>query len=203
MKKKGNSLPAAERRALTVQAVLQLAACQNPADITTEAIAARMGLTQAALFRHFPTKDMLWQEMMQWATTELFTAVEHAAATATTPLDALERIYRTHLAFVVKHPGVPRVLFAELQNPTGSEARTIVRSMLMRYSALLENIMIEGMAQNQIHPATDARAAAALFIGSLQGQVIQSMITGDSTALPEHGAKPFQLIRRALECRPT
>jgi len=47
-------LPAEARRAATVQAVVDLAAEQNPAEITTTAIADRMGLTQGALFRHFP-----------------------------------------------------------------------------------------------------------------------------------------------------
>ncbi len=50
-------LPADERRAVTVQAVLDLAATGNPGDITTAAIAKHMKLTQGALFRHFPTKD--------------------------------------------------------------------------------------------------------------------------------------------------
>jgi AcrR family transcriptional regulator len=45
-------LPADERRAATVEAVINLAAEQNPSDITTTAIAQRMGLT-GALFRHF------------------------------------------------------------------------------------------------------------------------------------------------------
>ena len=49
-------LTADERRAATVQAVVDLAAERNPSDITTTAIAQRMGLTQGALFRHFPTK---------------------------------------------------------------------------------------------------------------------------------------------------
>lgn len=201
MNRKGKSLPAAERRALSVQSVLQLAAARNPSDITTEAVAAKMGLTQAALFRHFPTKDVLWQEVLQWATTKLFAAIEEAAAAASSPLDALERIYRTHIAFVAEHPGVPRVLFAELQNPVGTEARKIVRGMLARYSALLEGIISEGIVKGEIYPAVDAGTAATMFIGTLQGQVMQAMITGDNSALPEQAGKSFRLLRRALECR--
>lgn len=201
MKKTRKGLPAAERRALSVQTVLQLAAGLNPADITTEAIAARMGLTQPALFRHFPTKDLLWQEVLQWATTKLFSTIEQAAVTTSSPLEALERIYHTHIAFVAEHPGVPRVLFAELQNPVGSQARKIVRNMLARYSTLLEGIIASGIVKKEIDPSVDTRAAATMFIGTLQGQVIQAMIADDSTTLPEDGKKLFPLVRRALECR--
>jgi TetR/AcrR family transcriptional regulator len=201
MKRNGKFMPAVERRAMSVQAVLELAAGLNPADITTEAVAKRMGLTQAALFRHFPTKDLLWQEVLQWATTELFASIEQAAAIAASPLDALERIYKTHIAFVDRYPGVPRILFAELQNPVGSEARKIVRGMLARYGTLLEEIIAEGIAKKGIDPCVDARSAATMFIGTLQGQVIQAMIAGDNTSLPAHAGKTFQLVRRALECR--
>lgn len=186
---------------MSVQAVLALAACQNPADITTEAVATRMGLTQAALFRHFPTKDMLWQEVLQWATKELFAAIEQAAVEASSPLDALEQIYRTHITFIARHPGVPRVLFAELQNPVGTEARKIVRNMLARYGVLLESIISSGIAKKEIDPCVDGRVAATMFIGTLQGQVIQAMIAGDKSTLPAHAEKPFLLLRRALEYR--
>ncbi|MEI6639829.1 MAG: helix-turn-helix domain-containing protein, partial [Chlorobium sp.] len=50
------NLPAEQRRAVTVEAVIELAAEKNPASITTAEIAERMQLTQGALFRHFPNK---------------------------------------------------------------------------------------------------------------------------------------------------
>ena len=53
------NLPADQRRAVTVEAVIELTAEQNPGDITTTAITQRMNLTQGALFRHFPSKDAI------------------------------------------------------------------------------------------------------------------------------------------------
>lgn len=78
-------LPADERRAATVEAVVDLAAEQNPSDITTTAIAQRMGLTQGALFRHFPTKDAILQAVMSWVAERLLARVDKAAEGATSP----------------------------------------------------------------------------------------------------------------------
>ena len=50
-------LPANERRAITVDAVVELAAQQNPNEITTAAIAKHMGVSQGALFKHFSSKE--------------------------------------------------------------------------------------------------------------------------------------------------
>jgi len=94
-----------------------LAAEQNPSDITTTAIAQRMGLTQGALFRHFPTKDAILQAAMAWVAERLLARVDKAAEEASSPLAALEAMFMTHIAFVSEHPGVPRMLFGELQRP--------------------------------------------------------------------------------------
>ena len=60
------NLPAKERRNVTIEAVIELAATTNPSEITTAAIAKHMHLTQGALFRHFPNKDAIWQAVMKW-----------------------------------------------------------------------------------------------------------------------------------------
>ncbi len=57
-------LPAEERRAATVDAVIALAADHDPGEITTTAIARQMGVTQGALFKHFPTKEAILEAVM-------------------------------------------------------------------------------------------------------------------------------------------
>jgi AcrR family transcriptional regulator len=59
MSPRRNHLRADERRVVTVETVIEPAAEQNPSEITTMAIALRMGLTQGASFRHFPNKDTM------------------------------------------------------------------------------------------------------------------------------------------------
>lgn len=57
-------LPADARRAVTLQAPVTLAASQNPGEVTTAAIAHPMNLT--SLFRHVPTKEAIWEAVIQW-----------------------------------------------------------------------------------------------------------------------------------------
>ena len=82
------NLPADERRAVTIEAVIALAGTQNPSDITTAAIVKRMNLTQGALFRHFPTKDALWQSVMEWVAVRLLARLDAAARLCPTPAHA-------------------------------------------------------------------------------------------------------------------
>lgn len=176
-------LPADERRAVTVEAVIELAAEQNPSEITTAAIAKRMGLTQGALFRHFPSKDAIWEAVMVWVTERILARVDNATQMTESPLAALEAVFMTHIDFVAQHPGVPRLLFGELQRAGDTSAKRMARILITRYGERLSALIDKGKAQGELTAEVDTTAAATLFIGLIQGLVMQSLLTGNSSPI--------------------
>ena len=123
-------LPADERRAATVEAVVALAATQNPSDITTTAIAQQMQLTQGALFRHFANKDAILLAVMEWVATQLLARVDQAAHSASAPSGALQAVFMAHVGFVAEHPGVPRIIFSELQRAGETPPKRAVQQLV-------------------------------------------------------------------------
>ena len=192
-------LPADERRAVTVEAVIELAAEQNPSDITTAAIAKKMHLTQGALFRHFPSKDAIWQAVMEWVAERLMSRVDQAAQAAATPLAALEAVFMAHIEFVVAHPGVPRMIFGELQRPADSVVKRMVRTMLARYGEHLAALIEEGKSRGELDAEIDTAAASTLFIGTIQGLVMQSLLHGEPQLMLTEAPGVFAIYRRSIE----
>lgn len=199
---RAKALPADERRAATVAAVVQLAATQNPSDITTGAIASHMQLTQGALFRHFPSKDAILQAVMEWVAEQLLARVDKAAQEAATPLGALQAMFLAHAGFVAEHPGVPRMIFGELQRPGDSLPRLMVRTLLGRYGERLQQLLERGQAAGEIDPQLDTQAAATLFIGSIQGLVMQSMLSGDLERVRRDAPRVFAVYQRGIGSTP-
>jgi len=200
------NLPAEQRRAVTVEAVIELAAEKNPASITTAEIAERMQLTQGALFRHFPTKDALWQSAMEWVTAQLLGRIDAVIATTESsvdaPLDAvnaLERMFAAHIDFVAKHPGAPRMMFAELQRPDPTAAKAIAQTMLHHYGERVGKLLAKGMSEGIIDPDLDVAAASVMFIGMVQGLVMQSMIAGDVAVMFTNARPMFLLYAKAIQ----
>lgn len=193
-----NHLPADERRAATVEAVIHLAAEQNPSDITTTAIAQRMGLTQGALFRHFPTKDAILQAVMSWVTERMLARVDKAAEGAESPVAALEAVFMAHIDFVSEHPGVPRMLFGELQRQGESLPKQIVQTFIRHYGERLRRLLEAGKAQGEVEAKLDADAAVVLFIGTIQGLVMQSLIAGDVARIRRDAPGVFSIYRRGI-----
>src|SRR5512144_51490 len=80
-----------QRQREIVATVLELARERGPDAITTQAIAGRMGLTQGAVFRHFPDKEAIWLAVFSWVRESLGAAIAAAMAKADSPLAKVER----------------------------------------------------------------------------------------------------------------
>lgn len=191
-------LPSEERKAVTVEAVVELAARQNPSGITTAAIAQHMGVTQGALFKHFPTKDAILQAVMEWVAEHLLSRVEKAAHSASSPAAAIEAMFMAHVEFVVEHPGVPRMLFGELQRAEQTAPKRMAQTMLRRYSERLHRLIEAGKAAGELSDTLDTDAAVTLLIGMIQGLVMQSLLAGDVQRIRRDAPRAFAIYRRGI-----
>jgi TetR/AcrR family transcriptional regulator len=193
-----SKLPADERRAVTVEAVIALAASQNPNDITTAAIAKHMNLTQGALFRHFPSKDSIWQSVMEWVADRLLARIDRAAEGIASPLTAMQAMFMSHIDFVVEHPGVPRMMFGQLQSAEETATKKMAQTLIQRYSERVRARIEAGKAIGEITAEVDTHAAATLFIGTIQGLVMQSLLSGDLLRMRADAPNVFAIYQRGL-----
>ena len=168
--------PSGQRRREIVEAALKLAQFASPDSITTQAIADVVGLTQGGLFRHFVSKDAIWAAVFAWVRETLPAEIEAAVAGEQEPLKRLERMFFAHVDFVTRHPAVPRLLFHELQGPAASPGREQMRLLIegyrLRIAALLNSAKRDGSAI----AALDVVSVTTLFIGMVQGLVVQSAL---------------------------
>ncbi|MEZ5587310.1 MAG: TetR/AcrR family transcriptional regulator [Sedimenticolaceae bacterium] len=195
-------LRADERRDLTVRTVVDLAAEQNPSEITTAAIAKRMNVTQGALFRHFPNKDAILEAVVDWVADRLLRRLDEAAAGASGALDALEAMFMAHIEFIVLHPGVPRMLFGQLQSPGSTPAKRMAKALLKRYSERLRTLMAQGKQSGGLDADLDVDNASVLFIGTIQGLVMQSLIAGNVAQMRVQAPAVFAIFRRGIGVQP-
>lgn len=189
-------LPANVRRAATVEAVIALAATTNPADITTAQIAAYMGVTQGALFRHFSDKQEVWAAVMDWTSDTLLARID--AAAGATPTDRLQAIFAAHVEFVIEHVGIPRILFGELQRDADAPGKARVRALMSGYRSRVLGLLELAKAQGQIDENADCAAAATMFLGMVQGLVMQAMAADDFTTMPAISSRLFEVFLNGL-----
>lgn len=183
-----------ERQEDIVAAAIRLAEKESPDRITTQDMAKEIGLTQGAIFRHFPTKESIWAAAIDWMGARLMETVDRAAAQAGDPLSALERIFIAHTALIARFPAMPRILFHELQSANDSRPKQLVRALLNRYREKLVRLLREAKAAGLSRAALDEEAAAAMFIGAIQGLLMQAAIAGRYKDMPERAKHVFPLF---------
>lgn len=191
-------LPADERRAVIIESVVALAGTQNPSKITTAAIAKHMELTQGALFRHFPSKEAIWQAVMEWMTEGLLAKIDRSIQGIESSLGAMEAMFMSHVEFVTEYPGVPRMVFGELQSAESTPAKLVVQSLIQRYGERLHLLIDKGKASGELPSSLDKDAAAMLFIGTIQGLVMQSLLVGDVGRMQRDAPRVFMIYQRGI-----
>lgn len=195
------TLTSEQRQERIIRAVTTLAASRGPQAVTTAAIAAEMGVTQGAVFRCFASKDHIWRAVLGWTEQTLLARLD-AAAAGLAPLPALEAMFLAHADFIVENPGVPRILFAELQRPDATPARDVARRLVEAYAARIVGTIAAAQTSGVIARDVAPRTAATLFIGAMQGLMMQSLIRGDAAGLRATARDVFAVYARALTPAP-
>ncbi|MCU0924622.1 MAG: TetR/AcrR family transcriptional regulator [Hydrogenophaga sp.] len=191
-------MPTEQRQAEIVAAALQLARETSPQSITSSDIASAIGVSQGAVFKHFPTKEAIWVAAMAWVHESLLAKLHEAVGAQTSAVRAIEAVFRAHVDFVVAHPGAPRMIFHELQQPTDSPVKQEVRALLQAYRRLLRSQFKLGMRSGELPTDLDSDAAATTLVGIVQGLVMQSMLTGKTTAMKAQAGAVFAIYLRGI-----
>ncbi|MDK9724346.1 MAG: TetR/AcrR family transcriptional regulator [Sterolibacteriaceae bacterium MAG5] len=182
------------RREEAVEAVIALACEHSPEGITTQAIASRIGLTHGALFRHFPDKAAIWRTVFDWLGVRLGCVVDAAIASGGTPVEVLERLFYAQVAFVADHPGVPRILFHELQRPAGSPLQALACNIVGGYRERLKILIRRAKDADELPFLLDEEVAAVLLVGTVQGLVVQSTLFSGALDMRQAAQRIFPIL---------
>lgn len=194
-------LSSEERQGEIIRVAVELAAEKGVDSVTTQDMAEAMQLTQGSIFRHFATKDDIWVAVMQWIRERLMNVLDKAAADATDPLDAIQRMFFAHITFIGKHPAIPRLLFSELLHKKNSKLRQLIQEIISGYEAKITDRLDAAKTQSLVSPDLDSKSAAVLYIGMIQGLVMQVSIFGGKRSLMQEAEKTFPVYLHGIKKR--
>lgn len=190
-----------DRQSEIVRVAVELAAEKDVGSVTTQDMADAMQLTQGAIFRHFASKDDIWLAVMHWIRETLMKVLGKAAAEAGNPLDAIQRMFMAHVAFISKHPAIPRILFSELQHKSDGKMRQLIQELVSGYEMRIAGLLEEAKTQGLVDVNLDSKSAAVLYIGMIQGLVMQVSIFGGKRSLMQEAEKTFPIYLHGIRMR--
>lgn len=190
--------PAELRKAEIVRTVLALADRIGPDRVTTGAAASAVGVSQAALFRHFPTKAAMWLAVADQVTEELTAAWGGALAEADDPVGRLRALVAAQLGQIAATPALPMLLFSREMNVGNEDLRAACRHLLMKFQALIVAEVTRGQDAGGLRRDLAPADAAVLLTSLVQGMAIRWSLGARDFSLIEEGVRLLDVQLRLL-----
>jgi AcrR family transcriptional regulator len=186
------------RKAEIVATVLDLADRVGPDRVTTAAVATAVGVTQAALFRHFPTKAALWEAVAGQVSEQLTTAWREALEETDAPRARLTALIGAQLGQIAATPAMPMLLFSRELNVDNVALRAAFRGLLAAFQANLVEQVAAGQQAGDLRTDVAATDAAVLLTGLVQGVAIRWALGSRDFVLVEEGLRLLKVQMRLL-----
>ena len=194
--------PAEERKSEIVEAALRLADKVGPDRLATGQIAEAVGLTQAAVFRHFPKKQDLWEAVAARIGEKFqqrWRAIERGPID---PVDRLRAIVTAQLKLIQSMPAIPAILLSRELHVENRRLRAIFADFMTNFHHRIERLIDAGQRDGAFRGDIEAKDAAFLVIGLVQGLVLRWSLSGRSFDLPTEGNRLLSIQLTTFSAAP-
>lgn len=141
--------------------------------ITTAALARRLGVSEGALYRHFPSKAKMLDALIEFAETTVFSRVTHILATDADDATRCGHILRLLLGFCEKNPGFARLFAGDALQGETERLRHRVRQFYDRIETQLRQLVRRAHATRPTPAPIGPNAAANLLLACAEGRIAQ------------------------------
>lgn len=141
--------------------------------ITTARLAKEVGVSEAALYRHFPSKSKMFEGLIEFIEDTIFTRVNLILKEETKTIARCEKVLTLLLAFSERNPGITRILTGDALAGETDRLRARVAQFFDRLEIQLKQILRDGEIHQGIRPCIPIAIAANLLIATTEGRICQ------------------------------
>lgn len=185
-----------ERRQHILETLAQLLHERRGEPITTAVLARAVGVSEAALYRHFPSKAKMFEALIEFIETSLFTRINRIAAEEPRIEMQIQQIVQLVLGFAEKNPGIASIMQGGALIGETDYLRTRIAKLYERLETQLKQILRAAQAKGvQVPPPTEA---ASLILAVIEGRIAHAVRAGFTPSPLQGFAEQWQLLARIL-----
>ncbi|MEO7401150.1 MAG: nucleoid occlusion factor SlmA [Polaromonas sp.] len=176
-----------ERRVQILQTLATMLEHPGAERITTSALAARLGVSEAALYRHFASKAQMFEGLIEFIEQSVFTLVNQLAEREPDPAARSCKLVVLILQFGEKNPGMTRVMVGDalvFENDRLQERMNQFFDKLE--SGLKQNLRDAAVAAGAATPMADAQVLASVIVAFMVGRLQRFARSGFKRLPSEH-----------------
>lgn len=153
-----------ERRLQILHTLAEMLQDPKGEKITTAALAARLDVSEAALYRHFASKAQMYEGLIEFIESSLFTVINRIAAEERSGLRQVELTLALLLGFAQQNRGLTRVLVGDALVHEHERLQSRINQLLDRIEAELKQSLRIAATCGELAPAKDVGALANLLM---------------------------------------
>jgi len=183
-----------ERKLQILQTLAEMLQKPQGEKITTAALAARIGVSEAALYRHFASKAQMFEGLIEFIEQTLFGLINKITAEEQSGVKQMEAILPLLLGFARKNPGMTRVLIGDALVNEDDRLQARINQLQDRLEATLKQSLRIAASQGEIPAGVDAAAQANLIMCYVVGRWHQYAKSGFKREPMEHWQAQWQAL---------
>ena len=153
--------------------------------ITTASLAKQVGVSEAALYRHFPSKTKMFDELIEFAELTIFTRINMILSEQISASSKCEKIGKLVLTFTEKNPGISRILAGDALWGENERLRSRINQLFDRIEAQIRQILREDRYANDNNMTIHPNISADIFMSFIEGKIAQFVRSDFSKAPTE------------------
>ncbi len=162
------------RRQQILEALASMLEESPGARITTAALAKKVGVSEAALYRHFPSKSKMFEGLIEFIEESVFSRI--SLILSSDDNDAFmrcEKILHLILVFTEKNPGITRILTGDALTGETARLRQRVAQLFDRIETQLKQVLREAELREGLHFSLSISATVNVFMAVAEGKIAQ------------------------------
>ena len=176
-----------ERRIQILQALAAMLEQPGAERVTTAALAARLQVSEAALYRHFASKAQMFEGLIEFIETSVFSLLNQITDGPHPPPDKARRMITVLLQFAERNPGMARVMVGDALVFENDRLHQRMNLFFDKVEASLRQVLRDAaMSQSSATPTVDAQVQASLWVSFVVGRLQRFARSGYKRSPLEH-----------------
>ncbi len=166
---------------------------------TARRIGERLGISDAAVFKHFPSMESIAEEIVERYAKECLRRTERALEREGSAIERLSSVLNVQMEFLEETKGAVPVLCLELSRSGSRRLKRKVQEFFHSFSGRLSALLREGIREGSVRKDIDPEEMSFLLIGILHAKVFQWILRGKKGRIVEDRERFRRMLLEYLE----
>ncbi|MDP2173785.1 MAG: TetR/AcrR family transcriptional regulator [Candidatus Cloacimonadaceae bacterium] len=184
-----------------VEAAISIIANQGYRELTTKNLAQHIGVTEAALYRHFVSKNALISKILDYFEQVSQDVIQKINRSQASPYERVRMFVMNRFQLFISDRDLAKVMFSEelfKSNPTHAEH---MQKIMHIHRSEVMGFLIEAQIKGEVDPALDPQQIFRIIVGAMRLTITQWNLSNYAFDLMEEGDKLMNTIKHMIEVR--